>query len=43
VPKEENDEKDKGKNIVPHVAKIEEADDEEIIGDVVVTNILSLT
>ena len=42
-PKEEKDEKDEGKKIGLDVVKLEEPDDEESIGDVVVTNILTLS
>ena len=40
-PKEEKAEKDEGKNIGLEVVKLEQPDDEEIIGDVVVTNNLT--
>ena len=40
-PKEEKSDKDEGKNIGLEVVKLEQPDDEEIIGDVVVTNNLT--
>ena len=42
-PKEEKAEKDEGKKIGLDVVKLEQPDDEESIGDVVVTNILTLS